>query len=195
MPRSFVAWATTQMDAFRRVASETTRYGRLIDLQITLEGNHVYLGFEFTTGDASGQNMVTIATDAICRHIIASSPTPPRYHFVEANLSGDKKATTHSFMSVRGRKVTAEVRIAGELLTTAAPHDGGAADGLLADVSPGRRHERQHRRAGTLCQRPCGAVHRHRPGRGVRRRSGRGRDAIRADATMAASTRRSRCPT
>ena len=113
----FVAWVTTQMDAFRRVASETTRYGRLIDLQITLEGNHVYLGFEFTTGDASGQNMVTIATDAICRHIIASSPTPARYHFVEANLSGDKKATTHSFMSVRGRKVIAEIRIAGELLT------------------------------------------------------------------------------
>ena len=54
---------------FRRVASETTRYGRLIDLQITLEGNHVYLGFEFTTGDASGQNMVTIATDAICQYI------------------------------------------------------------------------------------------------------------------------------
>ncbi len=106
----FVAWATTQMETFRRIASETTRYGRLIDLQITLEGNHVYLGFEFTTGDASGQNMVTIATDAICRYIAPSAPTQPRYHFVEANLSGDKKATTHSFTSVRGRKVTAEVR-------------------------------------------------------------------------------------
>ena len=113
----FVAWATTQMDAFGRVASETTRYGRLVDLQITLEGNHVYHGFEFTTGDASGQNMVTIATDAICRYITANSPMAPRYHFVEANLSGDKKATTHSFMSVRGRKVTAEVRVSAALLT------------------------------------------------------------------------------
>ena len=37
--------------------------------------------------------MVTIATDAICRFIIAHSPIAPRYHFVEANLSGDKKAT------------------------------------------------------------------------------------------------------
>lgn len=112
----FVAWATTQMDAFRRVARETTRYGQLVDLRITLEGNHVYLGFEFTTGDASGQNMVTIATDAICRYITASSPTPARYHFVEANLSGDKKATTHSFMSVRGRKVTAEVHVSADLI-------------------------------------------------------------------------------
>jgi hydroxymethylglutaryl-CoA reductase (NADPH) len=113
----FVAWVTTQMDAFRRIAGDTTRHGQLIDLQITLEGNHVYLGFEFTTGDASGQNMVTIATDAICRHIIASSPTPVRYSFVEANLSGDKKATTHSFMTVRGRKVTAEVRLPATLIT------------------------------------------------------------------------------
>ena len=114
----FVGWATTQMETFRRIASETTRYGRLIDLQITLEGNHVYLGFEFTTGDASGQNMVTIATDAICQYIASSAPTQPRYHFVEANLSGDKKATTHSFTTVRGRKVTAEVRLSTSLVTS-----------------------------------------------------------------------------
>ena len=119
----FVAWATTQMETFRRIASETTRYGRLIDLQITLEGNHVYLGFEFTTGDASGQNMVTIATDAICQYIASSAPTQPRYHFVEANLSGDKKATTHSFTTVRGRKVTAEVRLSASPRDLAAAHD------------------------------------------------------------------------
>jgi hydroxymethylglutaryl-CoA reductase (NADPH) len=113
----FVAWATSQMDTFRRVASETTRYGELVDMQITLEGNHVYLGFEFTTGDASGQNMVTIATDAICQYLVANSPVSVRYHFVEANLSGDKKATTHSFMTVRGRKVTAEVSVSPTLVT------------------------------------------------------------------------------
>lgn len=112
----FVAWATTAVDTFRSVAAETTRYGRLIDMQVTLEGNHVYLGFEFSTGDAAGQNMVTIATDAICRHIEQHTPVRPRYYFVEANLSGDKKATSYSFMSVRGRKVTAEVRLPAALI-------------------------------------------------------------------------------
>ena len=112
----FVAWITSQLDQCRAVAAETTRHGRLIDLQITLEGNHVYLGFEFSTGDAAGQNMVTIATDAICRFITAHTPIVPRYHFVEANLSGDKKATSSSFMSVRGRKVTAEVRLSRETI-------------------------------------------------------------------------------
>ena len=36
--------------------------------------------------------------------------------FVEANMSGDKEATTHSFMSVRGKKVSAEVNVPGALI-------------------------------------------------------------------------------
>jgi hydroxymethylglutaryl-CoA reductase (NADPH) len=112
----FVAWAADSMDAFKAVAQKTTKYGQLVNLQLTVEGNHAYLGFEFTTGDASGQNMVTIATDAICRYIDAHAPVRPRHWFVEANMSGDKKATTHSFMSVRGKKVSAEVTVPGEVL-------------------------------------------------------------------------------
>lgn len=105
----FVAWAAGSIDAFRTVAAATTRHGELVDMQLTIEGNHAYVCLEFTTGDASGQNMVTIATEAICRYIDEHTPVRPRYWFVESNMSGDKKATTHSFMSVRGRKVSAEV--------------------------------------------------------------------------------------
>jgi hydroxymethylglutaryl-CoA reductase (NADPH) len=112
----FVAWASRSFDAFRSAAEGTTRHGQLIDMQLTVEGNHVYLGLEFLTGDASGQNMVTIAAEAVCRHIEQHSPIKPRYWFVEANLSGDKKATTHSFMSVRGKKVSAEVVLPADLV-------------------------------------------------------------------------------
>jgi hydroxymethylglutaryl-CoA reductase (NADPH) len=108
---TFAAWAVAHLDDFRREAGATTRHGQLRDMQITIEGNHVYLTFEYTTGDAAGQNMVTIATQAICDWIIAQSPVKPARHFVEANLSGDKKASALSFVSVRGRKVTAEVRL------------------------------------------------------------------------------------
>ena len=112
----FVAWAARSMDALRSVADATTRHGRLTDMQLTVEGNHVYLGLDFTTGDASGQNMVTIATESVCRYIEAHSPIKPRYWFVEANMSGDKTATTHAFMSVRGKKVSAEVVLSGDLI-------------------------------------------------------------------------------
>ena len=50
---------STRCDA---VAESTTRHGKLRDMRVNIEGNHVYLIFDFTTGDASGQNMVTIAT-------------------------------------------------------------------------------------------------------------------------------------
>ncbi len=112
----FVLWATSQLDAFRRRAESTTRFGRLNDLRITLEGNHVYLVFEYTTGDASGQNMVTLATQAVCDYILENSPVKPRYHFVEANLSGDKKACAQSFLLVRGKKVCAEAFLPAELV-------------------------------------------------------------------------------
>jgi hydroxymethylglutaryl-CoA reductase (NADPH) len=113
---AFVAWAMTQLDVFRAKAEATTRHGKLTDMRITVEGNHVYLNFEYTTGDAAGQNMVTLATQAVCDYIAEASPVKPRYHFLEANLSGDKKASAQSFLQVRGKKVSAEVRLPAELV-------------------------------------------------------------------------------
>jgi hydroxymethylglutaryl-CoA reductase (NADPH) len=113
---AFVLWATEHLDDFRKAAEATTRFGKLNDMRVTLEGNHVYLCFEFHTADASGQNMVTLATDAICEYIKQNSPVQPQYRFVEANLSGDKKATALSFLLVRGRKVSAEVVLPADLV-------------------------------------------------------------------------------
>ena len=113
----FVVWATGNLDAFSQAAAATTRYGRLVDMQVALEGNHVYLVFEFTTGEAAGQNMVTIATEAICRYIGEHAPVRATHCVVEANLSGDKKATTQAFMRVRGKKVSAEIRLPAELVS------------------------------------------------------------------------------
>ncbi|MBI4527116.1 MAG: hydroxymethylglutaryl-CoA reductase [Deltaproteobacteria bacterium] len=112
----FVAWSLSEVETFQRVADATTRHGKLVDMSVVVEGNHVYLMFEFTTGDAAGQNMVTIATEAICAHIKANSPVRPEYSFIEANLSGDKKASAQSFLKVRGRKVSAEVILPPDLV-------------------------------------------------------------------------------
>ncbi len=112
----FVAWAMDSFEIFQQKADSTTAHGKLIDVGTTLEGNHVYLNFEFTTGDASGQNMITIATQAICDYIQKNSPIPIRQLYVEGNLSGDKKASSQAYTSVRGRKVTAEVTLTPDLL-------------------------------------------------------------------------------
>jgi hydroxymethylglutaryl-CoA reductase (NADPH) len=60
--------------------------------------------------------MVTIATDAICHYIFHHSPFQPVRWYVEANFSGDKKASSQSFQTVRGKKVAAEVIIPKEVV-------------------------------------------------------------------------------
>lgn len=112
----FVAWLIRQMRVLRRVAHATTRHGRLIDIRLNVEGNHVYMICEYETGDAAGQNMVTVATEAMCRHIVATTPVSPRSWYVEANMSGDKKASALSYLTVRGHKVTAEAIIPASLV-------------------------------------------------------------------------------
>ena len=112
----FIIWASEHAETFREIAASTTRHGQLIRTRFNVEGNHIYLIFEFITGDASGQNMVTIATDAVCRFILDQTPVKPAYWFVEGNHSGDKKASHLSFQNVRGKKVTAEVTLPPEIL-------------------------------------------------------------------------------
>lgn len=112
----FAIWAQSQFAQFGEVVSLTTRHGKLVDMKLTIEGNHVYLYLEFTTGQAAGQNMVTIATQAICSYIGAESPARPKACFIEANLSGDKKASFQAFQSVRGKKVSAEVTIPAHMI-------------------------------------------------------------------------------
>ena len=113
---AFAAWAAMQQDHFRRECATTTSHGSLQGVRTTIEGNHVYLHFEFLTEDASGQNMATIATEAICKFIESHSPIRPQYWFVEANFSGDKKASALSFLGVRGRKVSAEATLPSSLV-------------------------------------------------------------------------------
>ncbi|MBF8262860.1 MAG: 3-hydroxy-3-methylglutaryl CoA reductase [Parachlamydiales bacterium] len=112
----FVKWCIDHFEHFKEAAHSTTNHGQLRNLKVNIDGNHVYLIFEYTTGDASGQNMVTFATEAVIQFILIHSPIKPVHHFIEANLSGDKKASTQSFHSVRGKKVTAEIRIPRPLI-------------------------------------------------------------------------------
>lgn len=116
--REFVTWVSSQRAPLKRAGESTTQHGKMTEIRATIEGNHVYLNFQFTTGDASGQNMVTIATEAICEYIAKHSPVQPQYSFVEANHSGDKKACAQSFLSVRGKRVTAEITVPAELVRT-----------------------------------------------------------------------------
>ena len=113
---SFIVWTLEQLDTFRAITEKNSGHARLLDMKTNIEGNHLILTFEFHTGDAAGQNMVTLCTDAICRYILENAPNKPVYWFIESNYSGDKKATALSFSNVRGRKVTSEVILSEKIV-------------------------------------------------------------------------------
>jgi hydroxymethylglutaryl-CoA reductase (NADPH) len=109
-------WIRASRAELGAIAESTSRHARCLDIAPLVEGNHVYLACAFTTGEAAGQNMVTIATAAICAAIRAQSPIAIRRHVVEANLSGDKKATARSLAGTRGKRVSADVTIPRRML-------------------------------------------------------------------------------
>ena len=112
----FAHWVVTQNDRVKEVAGSRTSHGRLLDVSVHLQGNHVYLILDYHTGDAAGQNMVTFCTAAVCEDLLERAPRRPESWYVESNMSGDKKATALSFSRTRGRNVTAEAVIPRDLV-------------------------------------------------------------------------------
>lgn len=114
----FVEWVDTHMDALRERAESTTRHGRLTSVEPVIDNDVVFLICRYTTGDASGQNMVTIATHALCEKIAADCTVPIRRWYIEGNFSGDKKASALGLMTGRGRKVSASVVLSADVIAT-----------------------------------------------------------------------------
>lgn len=106
---AFAQWVRDSHAALAAEGERTSRFARCIAIDPIVEGNHVYLACAFRTGDAAGQNMVTFATAAICRHIREHASHEIVSYVIEANLSGDKKATARALSGVRGRRVSADV--------------------------------------------------------------------------------------
>lgn len=113
--RDFRDWVNAHMDDLRRESEATTHSGKLVHIEIYLASKFAYLRFNFTTGDAAGQNMVGRATYAACSWILDNNTTIRRF-YLESNLATDKKASHVNVMHTRGKRVTAECVIKREVL-------------------------------------------------------------------------------
>ena len=67
----FLDWIGSHGDAILAAAESTTRHGRLLRVDPIPIQNWIVLDFVYDTGNAAGQNMVTVATEAACRYIQA----------------------------------------------------------------------------------------------------------------------------
>ncbi|MGB9703808.1 MAG: hydroxymethylglutaryl-CoA reductase (NADPH) [Pyrobaculum sp.] len=111
----FVDWVTQHFEELKKVAESTTRFGKLREVQPFVVGNYVWLRLVFSTGDAMGMNMVTIASDAVARYIHENFPKA-RLVALSGNMCVDKKANAVNFILGRGKTVVAEALVKRELL-------------------------------------------------------------------------------
>lgn len=104
-----------RMPELQQVVAESSRFAKLIDINHQLAANLLFLRFEFTTGDASGHNMVTGAADRLMDFLIRNVPGL-RYESVSGNYCTDKKATAVNGILGRGKNVITEILIPREIV-------------------------------------------------------------------------------
>lgn len=113
--REFVYWVRDNFEKIKEEAEATSRVARLMDIDPYLASKFVYLRFNYTTGDAAGQNMVGRATFAACSWIADNYSGIQRF-YLESNFATDKKASQINIMRTRGKRVTAEVTVPRDIL-------------------------------------------------------------------------------
>jgi hydroxymethylglutaryl-CoA reductase (NADPH) len=113
--REFGTWLTANFAGVKAAAESTTRVGRLVEIEQYAVGNLLYLRFDYTTGDAAGQNMTGKATHAACEWLRATHPAHPRY-LLSGSIDTDKKHSAINTLQTRGRRVVAEAVIRSEVL-------------------------------------------------------------------------------
>ncbi|HET7501953.1 MAG TPA: hydroxymethylglutaryl-CoA reductase [Kofleriaceae bacterium] len=113
--RELGAWVRAHFEDLKRAAEATTHVGKLDHIEQYQIGPARFLRFNFTTGDAAGQNMCGKATAAACEWIRAHWPGSLEY-LLSGNIDTDKKHSVMNTLHTRGRRVVAEVVLPAGLL-------------------------------------------------------------------------------
>lgn len=104
-------------EQIREIAEWTTKVGKLKSIEHYIANRFLYLRFNYSTGDAAGQNMVGKATFAACEWIKQAYPGIQHY-YLESNFATDKKGSQINVIRTRGKRVTAEATVKREVLET-----------------------------------------------------------------------------
>ena len=113
--RDFGLWVQENFVAIRAQAEATTRVGKLRNIDQFAVGPLRYLRFNYTTGDAAGQNMAGKATYAACEWIREHHPARPKY-YLTGNADTDKKFSQVNSLFGRGKRVIAEAVISRDMM-------------------------------------------------------------------------------
>lgn len=109
----FIKWIDENIESIRIETSRYSSYAKLQTVTSSIMGRSVFVEFEYTTGDASGQNMTTTCTWHAILWI--KSQVGNRFNLqnmmIESTASSDKRASAYSMLKGRGIRVIAEAEI------------------------------------------------------------------------------------
>ena len=111
----FARWLKTVDDQFKELAESTSNHLKYLKVEIYQAANNVFLRFNFFTGDAAGQNMVSKAAFVVCQWVLENFEGIANF-YLESNMATDKKHSFINSLHSRGKKVIAEVTISEEML-------------------------------------------------------------------------------
>lgn len=113
--RDFGLWVNETIEEIRTIAESTTSVGKLESITQFAVGPNVYLRFDYSTGDAAGQNMVSKATLAACVWIKDNYAHNAEF-ILSGNIDTDKKHSHINTLLTRGKRVIAEVTTSAQTL-------------------------------------------------------------------------------
>lgn len=102
------------LDLLKSAVQESSQHACLINIQPEILGKLIYLRLVFSTGEASGHNMATKASDFIIQKLLALFPTLS-YISISGNTCCDKKTSAINSLLGRGKSVIAELIIPPEI--------------------------------------------------------------------------------
>ncbi|KFG71555.1 hydroxymethylglutaryl-CoA reductase [Streptomyces mutabilis] len=106
-----------RIDELRDVVRACSRFAELIGVRHEIAANLLFVRFEFSTGDASGHNMATLASDALLQHLLRTVPGIS-YGSISGNYCTDKKATAINGILGRGKNVVTELLVPRDVVET-----------------------------------------------------------------------------
>ncbi|HSP88005.1 MAG TPA: hydroxymethylglutaryl-CoA reductase [Ignavibacteriaceae bacterium] len=115
--KPFSAWIQDHFEEIKKAAESTTNHGKLLRIDKYPSQNSVILDFVYDTGEASGQNMVTIATHKACKFISENCKSTSGFkYYIESNFNGDKNPAYKSLLLGRSHYVVGSALIEGRFL-------------------------------------------------------------------------------
>mmetsp|Transcript_35788 Transcript_35788/g.83527 ORF Transcript_35788/g.83527 Transcript_35788/m.83527 type:complete len:453 (-) Transcript_35788:637-1995(-) len=114
----FQAWMVDEANLLRakeRFAT-TSRFARLISVQVAVAGKLAYARFACTTGDAMGMNMVSKGVNAVLDDLLGDEFSDMQVLGLSGNMCCDKKSAAVNWVEGRGCSVVVEATISGDIV-------------------------------------------------------------------------------